>query len=104
MDKSFKNFTDAQFYAESVIDVLRKGNIFSQDLITFEQVGDSTLFRVDSKKLIEKITNIINNPIPGQAGMSQPGLPDFRNLCDMSEFKLNLNMSFSIPDSAKINK
>ncbi len=101
MDKSFTKYTDAQAYAESIIEVLRNGNIFAEDLIAFESVGDSTIFRVDSSKLIEKITKILSNPLPGAAGMSQPGLPDFRSICDMGNFNLNLSMNLSIPDSAK---
>ncbi len=101
MEKSFNSYIDAQNYAEKVIEAMRNGNIFAQDIINFEQVGDTTLFRVDSKKLIDKITHIINNPMPGVAGAVQPGFPDFSSICDMSKLNINFNLNLSIPDSAK---
>lgn len=95
-------FTDAQNYAEQVIDAMKNGNIFSQDIISFEQCGDTTIFKVDSKKLVEKITQILNNPMPGVSGMSQPGFPDFSSICDMSKINVNFNLNLTIPESAKV--
>lgn len=103
MDKSFANYTDAQFYAQTVIEAMRNGNIFAEDLINLENVGGSTQFRVDSKKLIDKLAAIINNPTPGRIDSRQPGLPDFTGICDMSGMTFNFNLNLTIPEHAKLH-